>query len=131
MKTITTHHVNECNRQIEVLASGEPGAGGAHYRYDVFGPRKMCGNAGLVPSFGLNMRFQNGPVDAGNPQSINGLTNEVLLAILADRLTDFQSGPFACEENARALACINDAQTYLLSRTIKRIDRGVEGTHTV
>jgi len=123
-REITSHAKGECNSKIEVVASRK-GAGGAATRYDVFGPRKQMGGAGLVPSFGLNMKFQDGPLAEG----INGLTNEVLLAILEDRLVGFQSGPFACEANAFALAHVREALEILHARTAERSGRGVEGKH--
>ena len=60
---------------------------------------------------------------------MNGLTQEVLLAIVADRLRSFQAGKFACRENALALTKIEEAQHWLHSRTLARMSRGVEGTH--
>lgn len=60
---------------------------------------------------------------------MNGLTQEVLLAIVADRLRSFQVGQFACRENALALTKIEEAQHWLHSRTLARMQRGVEGTH--
>lgn len=72
--------------------------------------------------------FQNGPI----PESgVNGVTHEVLLAIVADRLRSFQKGPYACKANACALTHIEEAQHWLQQRTIERMRRGVEGTHTV
>lgn len=126
MRQLTSHQSNECNSQIEVQAH-DPSIGGAPVRYDIFGPRKPRGQAGMVPSFGLNMKFQDGPIADG----INGLTNEVLLAILMDRLEGFQTGPYKCDENAAALAHLGDAMQILSERTQKRVERGVEGTHTV
>lgn len=123
-RQIISHHTNDCNRSIEVLAH-PASSGGAPVRYDVFGPRKEAGGAGFVPSFGLNLKFQDGPVADG----INGVTNEVLLAILEDRLTKFQTGPFACSENDTALEHIRSAQDALLRRTREREGRRVEGTH--
>ncbi len=122
-RLLTSHQTNECNRQIE-LHAGKPGVGGAPTRYDVFGP---WGQAGMCPSFGLNMKFQDGPITNG----VNGLTNEVLLAILEDRLVGFQTGPFAHKMNETALIHIRSAMDALRSRTDERDERGVEGTHTV
>jgi hypothetical protein len=70
--------------------------------------------------------FQNGPIaEAG----VNGLTQEALLAIVADRLRSFQAGPYACPENGDALAAVEEAMACLHSRTKARMARGVEGTH--
>jgi len=128
MRKLTSHQVNECNAAIEIQPSGEEkNAGGIPFRYDVFGPRKEVAGVGLTPSFGLNIRFQNGPVIDG----INGVTNEVFLAILEDRLVTAQAGAFACNENIEALYHVRAAQVCLKSRTDARAARGVEGTHQV
>lgn len=65
--------------------------------------------------------FQNGPI---KEVGTNGLTHEVLLAIVIDRLQGFQRGQYACAENQTALDAVLAAQESLLNRT-----RGVEGTH--
>jgi len=70
--------------------------------------------------------FQNGPI---NEVGVNGITQEVLLAIVADRLRSFQAGPFSCRENALALTKIEEAMHWLQQRTIRRMRAGVEGTH--
>ena len=76
----------------------------------------------------LVIHFQNGTIpEAG----YNGVTQEVLLAIVADRLRSFQAGPFSCRENALALTKIEEAQHWLQQRTLARMRRGVEGTHRV
>ena len=76
----------------------------------------------------LELAFQNGPI----PETgVNGITQEVLLEIVIDRLRSFQSGPYACRENALALTKLEEAQMWLLQRTRARMDRGVEGTHEV
>jgi hypothetical protein len=49
----------------------------------------------------------------------DGLTNEALTAILLDRLEVFQSGPFACEENARAMSHYYLALSALHDRTVR------------
>lgn len=72
------------------------------------------------------IRFQNGPIkEAG----VNGITQEVLLAICADRLRSFQAGPYASRDNAVALTHLETAQMWLHKRTRERLARGVEGTH--
>ncbi len=123
---ITAHQVNECNQQITIIGRS-PGAGGAFTKYDITGPSKQHVGVGMVPSFGLNMKFQDGPVAAG----VNGITNEVLLAVLESRLTGFQSGRFAHPKNAEALQYIRSAMFALKSRTQERQERGVEGTYEV
>ena len=59
----------------------------------------------------------------------NYVPDEVVNAIVADRLRSFQAGPFSCRENALALTKIEEAMHWLHSRTLARMQRGVEGTH--
>lgn len=114
-REITSHEVNPANAQIKLTVVDEPGQGGACHEY-----RAQVGDT----VYAIN--FQNGPIkEAG----VNGLTHEVLLAIIADRLESFQSGPYACTANAQALDAVNQAQEALQSRTRERMARGVEGTH--
>lgn len=120
MREITTHKVNGCNDGLKVAAIDEPGSGGANHVYDI---TPVLGNAK-----GVRIDFQNGPLKENPP---NGLTHEVLLAIVADRLECFQAGKFACDENQEALGLVKAAMAVLKSRTEKRLARGVEGTHTV
>lgn len=118
MRTIDDHKVNPANDTLTLNVMDEPGAGGANHHYCVT-------DGGLVD---VDIKFQNGPIaEAG----VNGLTHEVLLAIVADRLRSFQKGPYACKANACALTHIEEAQHWLQQRTIERMRRGVEGTHTV
>ncbi len=120
MRTLNGHKVNPANDILEVQVVDEPGQGGANHAYDITG-----GEA--VPTF---IRFQNGPINAdGN--GVNGITHEALLEIVADRLRGFQKGPYSCKANACALTHIEEAQHWLQQRTIERMRRGVEGTHTV
>lgn len=59
----------------------------------------------------------------------NGVTNEVLLAIVIDRLEGFQAGPFACDENGDALEFARRSLMALHRRTRERLARGVENKH--
>lgn len=117
MREITSHKINPANDQLRVVVMDEPGAGGANHAYDVTG-------GAAVPTF---VRFQDGPI---NEVGVNGITHEVLLAIIVDRLEAFQKGAYACRENAIALTKIQEAQHWLHHRTLVRMQRGVEGTHT-
>jgi hypothetical protein len=119
MRKIESHKVNPANDLIDITVLDAPGAGGAnhHYAVDVNGTEN-----------GVDIKFQNGPIaEVG----VNGVTQEVLIAICIDRLECFQAGPYACQENADALGYLKMAQDALLSRTRARMARGVEGTHTV
>lgn len=121
MRTLNDHQVNPANDTLTITVTDEPGAGGANHEYAI---------SGIPNETATVIRFQNGPINAdGN--GVNGLTHEVLLAIVADRLRSFQKGPYACKANACALTHIEEAQHWLQQRTLERMRRGVEGTHTV
>lgn len=126
-RQIHTHASNLCNNAVKVEVLDQPGDGGANHRYLVTGPDfDYGGGVGVAPRWGVNLNFQNGPI---KEKGVNGITNEVLLAIVQDRLEGFQRGPFACEENATALMAVQSALAILAARTKRRDDAGVEGTH--
>lgn len=117
MRKITTHVANPANDLINLLVLDEPGPGGANHQYTIEFPDA---------SYDTNINFQNGPIAE---HGVNGVTQEVLLAIVIDRLECFQAGPYACSENAEALRFAMGALDALKKRTIERMNRGVEGTH--
>lgn len=123
MREITTHQTNECNSAIAIAAAeADPKTGGCHeYMLTIAADHGRARDT-------LLLRFQNGPIQE---VGVNGITNEALLAVLIDRLEGFQAGPFACAENAEALAMLREAQHWLKARTMSRQERGVEGTHEV
>lgn len=123
MRTIEEHRVNPANDRILIEVTDEPGAGGANHEYRVTLPPPDVSD---IPARSWDISFQNGPI---NENGVNGLTQEVLLAIVADRLRAFQAGRFACRENALALTKIEEAMQWLHARTRARMVRGVEGTH--
>ncbi|OYO29162.1 hypothetical protein [Janthinobacterium sp. PC23-8] len=131
MRTINEHKINPANDTISITVTDAPGSGGANHRYEIGGfdasKNVSCSTVG-APDSELVLMFQNGPIPENGA---NGVTHEVLLAIVADRLRSFQAGPFACKANACALTHIEEAQHWLQQRTIERMRRGVEGTHTV
>lgn len=114
--------------QLLVGVEDHPGSGGASHVYSITG---FSGD--LNPSLpehakgmyeGMLIPFQNGPIkDAG----LNGVTQEVLLAILIDRLKAFANGRFSSRETALALTKLQEALFWLQWRTRSRIERGVEG----
>lgn len=118
MRELTEHIVNSTNDKLRIEVLDEPGAGGACHHYKV--SHRDSGTAFV----NLEIHFQNGPI---TENGVNGITQEVLLAIVEDRLKSFQAGPFACRENAIALTHIQDAQNWLARRTRDRMTRGVEG----
>lgn len=125
------HKVNPANDTLRIRVVDQPGAGGACHAYVIDG-MEVSGNPSLqavldsIEGPSAAIVFQNGPIpEAG----VNGVTHEALLAILIDRLQSFQSGPYACRENALALTKLEEAQHWLHHRTRARMQRGVEGTH--
>lgn len=127
MRELTGHQVNGCNSNLQILVVDEPGHGGACHHYQIVNVSEQ--NTGPDKDWvEVDIQFQNGPI---KEVGTNGVTHEALLAILIDRLEGFESGQYACDENADALEYLNRAQMALLSRTQKRLARGVEGTHAV
>lgn len=128
-REITDHKVNPANDTLAIIVSDEPGSGGANHRYEIHGfstENNPSHDDGIAAE--TVILFQNGPIaEVG----VNGVTHEALLAIVADRLRSFQKGPFSCKANACALTHIEEAMHWLQQRTIERMRRGVEGTHTV
>lgn len=120
MRKITDHIANPVNDLLEITAIDEPGAGGANHSY-----RVLCDRFKIADH---SIEFQKGPI---GEVGVNGVTQEVLLAIVIDRLRCFQAGPFACPENGEALAHAEASLDWLHSRTKARMARGVEGTHAV
>lgn len=120
MRKITDHIANPANDLLEITAIDEPGAGGANHSY-----RVLCDKFKIADH---SIEFQNGPI---GEFGVNGITQEVLLAIVIDRLRSFQAGPFACPENADALTHATEALEALKSRTKARMARGVEGRNVV
>lgn len=134
MRHIIDHKTNTANDTLEITALDEPGAGGANHLYEVRGFDTLSNvSCPFIKRYGkpadhATVLFQNGPIPE---KGANGVTHEVLLAIVADRLRSFQAGPFACAENAGALTNVEVALKWLKARTLKRVQRGVEGTLTV
>ena len=114
MRELTDHKVNAVNDGLRIEVIDQSGAGGACHEYTV-------ADGKLVH---LDIHFQNGPI---KEYGVNGITQEILLAIVIDRLRGFQSGDFKCRENAIALTKCEEALMWLKKRTEARVARGVEG----
>lgn len=132
MRELTNHCVNPANDALRVLVTDDPGSGGACHRYEIHGfkgganPARQRGPGWQEAPSSVSLLFQNGPIaEAG----VNGITHEVLLAIVIDRLRGFQAGPYANTYNAEALRHLEMALGELKLRTTDRMLRGVEGTH--
>jgi hypothetical protein len=105
-----------------VIILDEKGQGGANHHYQVVSSDDNFETASKIQ----DIHFQKGPVKEFGS---NGLQNEDLLKIVIHRLQGFQSGNFACRDNAVALTHAETALMWLQKRTRERIERGVEGTN--
>lgn len=120
MRVITSHKVNGLNEALLVNVLDTPGPGNACHEYQIRHFEQDHDDIELC-----NIQFQNGPIAENG---VNGVSNEALLAIVEDRLLGFQSGDYACRENALALTKLQEAMMWLHKRTRDRMARGVEGT---
>lgn len=119
-RELMSHKVSGLNEALKIEVLDEPGPGNACHQYRI----ELEDGSEDAPGFYIG--FQRGPIkEAG----VNGISNEALLAIVEDRLLGFQSGEFACPENATALIKIQEAMMWLQKRTHDRLRRGVEGTN--
>lgn len=134
MRKVNDHKVNPANDVISITALDEPGSGGANHLYMIEGfntktnPSCPFTERYGAPAEHATILFQNGPI---GEVGVNGVTQEILLAIVVDRLRSFQAGPYSCRENALALTKVEEAMHWLQKRTLDRMRRGVEGTHKV
>lgn len=98
-------------------ATDNPDRSGANHFYTV-----MDSSDKMIMGY---IRFQQGARDSTDLP--NGLRDDDLLEIVRDRLKGFQTGPFPCEENEKALKCVEEALEHLKHRTDSRFERGVLG----
>lgn len=133
MREIHGHEVNECNKAIRIYADDQnPDNGNASHHYVCTYP--VAGHKDdwrFRPFRGMaekEIDFQDGPI---KEVGTNGITQEVLLTILIDRLEGFQTSKYANGYNETALAHCKEALAALNARTAEREKRGVEGTHEV
>lgn len=114
MKSIPTNSP----ASVAALDERDQNAGGAYHLYGIQygGPADIC-----------SVQFQHGP--RGVAGSIPGVFDDDLLAVVQDRLSCFQAGPFACEENAAALEGVKAARDALSLRVARRIAKGVLGVN--
>ncbi len=121
MRKITTHHDGHgLNEALEIEAD-DLGPGGASHFYNV----SYVSNH--IHYLVAGIQFQYGPRDVEG--SMAGLTEAAMLAILHDRLSKFQAGPYPCEENAEALRAVEEALGAVKRRSDARAERGVLGTY--
>lgn len=104
-----------CDGDRTIERVGEKTAGGAYATYAVLA------NDGRETAT-IDFQYDTVP----NVGAV-GVTNEVLLAIVIDRLRCFQAGNYPCRENAIAITKCEEALHWLGARTRARQQRGVEG----
>lgn len=86
---------------------------------------------GVVHTVGLDIWWQKGPLGRGDErQEPNGVFVETVIEAAKQRLEYYQSTQFNCQENADAIAALNDALWRLDNRTKRREEEGTEGTHS-
>lgn len=130
-RELTSHRVNGLNEALRIHVMDDPGVGNGCHEYAItFNDPSGAERSPISEKHGRNclISFQNGGIDVAG---VNGISIEALLAIVEDRLACFQSGEFACRENAVALTKVQEAMMWLQKRTRDRVARGVEGTHKV
>ncbi len=87
-------------------------------------------SGGVTSAVGLCIIWQNGPLGRGEERKEpNGAFVETVIEAAKSRLEHYQSSPFACVENQAALNHLTEALRVLHSRTTRRENQGVEGTH--
>lgn len=130
MVEITDHKANVCNQGITITADArDPKNGNASHHYLISWAKTFPHVPGSIPMAQcMFVDFQEGPI---KEFGVNGVTNEAFIAIVIDRLRGFQSGPYACRENALALTKLEEGLMWLAQRTRLRELRGVEGTSAV
>lgn len=121
MREITKHHDGHGLQDRLIVYGDEAGHGGASHEYSVH----LTGDGTTDPI--ATMSFWNGPRNEAG--SVPGVTNELLLAVVADRLEGFQRSDFACAENYDALCHVEAALSALRRRADGRASRGVLGTN--
>ena len=85
---------------------------------------------GTSQATGIIIVWQDGPLGRGEDRiPPNGAFVETGLAMIKDRIEWYNSGKFACAENADAIYHIEKAMAALNSRTKRREEAGTEGLH--
>jgi hypothetical protein len=111
LRKITAHLAggDTVNHQIEIQVVGCPGQDGYDRWYRVTWNRIANGDERV--GCNLQVGFHDGSVDS---RPVNGVTPEVLLAILIDRFSAIQAGPRASPGVERALHHCERALVFAL-----------------
>lgn len=102
------------NESIRLEADALDGSGASHRYIAIIGDEVVA-----------DIQFQQGP--RLEPSSHPGVTEAVLLAILADRMEGFNKGPYSCRENSLVLTKVQEALHWTKHRADERAKRGVLG----
>ena len=122
MRVITTHHDGHgLNESLQVEAADEIGPGGANHLYIVT-TKPGKDNSGTEVA---RIQFQNGA--RGEKGSTPGVVEAAVLAIVCDRMEQFQAGPYPSRESAIVLTKCQEAIHWLRHRADGRAARGVLG----
>lgn len=116
--------IQKVSKLNDVYAVDDKGPGNANHQYMIVKKNVEPSELGAVLG---ELTFQKGQRVLEDSQQ--GILDVDLLEISRDRLKGFQSGDFACEENAKALEHIELALMYLNKRTEDRHFRNVLGTN--
>jgi len=133
MRRIHTHEDGRGLTELcAVYAADEPHpVNGAHHEYRFI--RDLTATDAGSPPWPVDhldagrIVFQRGP--RHDPDSIPGVLDGCLLAVLIDRYECFQAGPFHCLENEVVLCHLRTALDAMKSRARERARRGVLGTN--
>lgn len=134
MRKLNGFEINKANKSLSVTVIDDPGPSGASNRFDIEGFNTKNNPSAEHPEWGKAvfsrsvLVFQNGPI---RETGVNGITHEVLIEIILDRLKGFQTTKYVCRENEMAIKALEEAKNWLNARTQKRMDQGIEGTHSV
>lgn len=121
------HHDGHELNDLVVIVSDErdKGAGNASHQYTFSMSNPDPSGDPLETRVVGELQFQHGAraVEGSTP----GLLDAALIAVSIDRYEGFQSGPFACAENAEVLEHLNAALDCMKRRADDRAARNVLG----
>ena len=123
MRVLST--IQKREKLNSVYAVDEKGCGGANHHYKV--TYSTIDFDDRIEKTAADIQFQCGPRKEFD--SVHGVRDTDLLEIVRDRLKGFQSGEYACRENACALTHIEEALMWMNRRVEDRIERKVLGTN--
>jgi hypothetical protein len=105
MRYLDEHKIDKTNEAITIsVQEDQEGPGDRVYNIEGF----------------ATLKFQSGPLNEDG-SGLNGITNEALLVIVADRLRMFQEGDFKCAENEHAVEHVEHALYWLEQRSLGRV----------